>query len=239
MAEPTIRSLIPPEVRWGAGHDPLPMQWVLPDGRPLPNSAGDTPLDFGRHMRRLCTDIAGRCEGLGHIRMPQVLLSFTPARNRNRFGLQARVTPMRFRHGSDVGTLPTREYRVQRYFVNGVEMMYLLTFCLPRFFNQPFEEKLSTVFHELFHMSPEFDGDLRRHHGRYAVHSRSKADYEKKVDGLMNEYLDGHARPELFDFLRHPYRDLWLKHGGIRAAIVPRPKLLPLGRVLRPAAKRG
>jgi len=171
--------------------------------------------------------------------MPRVLLSYTPSRNRNRFGLQARVTPMRFRAGAPVRHVDSCEYQVQRYFVNDVEMLYLMTFCLPRFFNQPFEEKLSTVFHEMFHISPAFDGDLRRHEGRYVVHSRSKADYEANVNALMEQYLKGHGRPELFEFLQHPYRDLWLRHGGIRAAIVPRPKLLPVGRALRPAAKEG
>lgn len=234
MTDRTVRRLlIPAEVRWGSRYEPLPTDWVLPEGRPLPRTAGDTPLDFCRHMRRLCIDIAARCEPLCHIRMPRVLLSFTPARNRNRFGLQARVTPMRFRAGRTVH----RDHQVQRYFVNDVEMLYLMTFCLPRFFNQPFEEKLSTVFHELFHMNPAFDGDLRRHEGRYTLHSRSKADYEANIEKLTAGYVKDHDRPELFDFLRHPYRDLWLKHGGIRAAIVPRPKLLPVGRVLRTAAK--
>ena len=30
------------------------------------------------------------------------------------------------------------------------------------FLDQTFEEKLVTVFHELYHISPAFDGDLRR-----------------------------------------------------------------------------
>jgi predicted metallopeptidase len=224
---------IPSEIRWGSEHAPLPTGWVLPEGRPLPRTAGDTPLDFSRHMRRLCLHIATTCESLNHIRMSQVLVTFTPARNRNRFGLQARVTPMRFAAGDRAN----RTHEVQRYYVNGIETLYLLTFCLPRFFNQPFEEKLSTVVHELLHIGPEFDGDLRRHRGRYALHSHSKAEYEKHVDALTAEYLDGHDKPELFEFLRLPYRDLWLKHGGIRAAIVPRPKLLPVGRAVRTAAK--
>jgi len=228
---------IPTELRWGSRHAPLPTDWVLPDGRPLPRTAGDTPLDFSRHMRRLCLHISKSCEPLSHIRMSQVLVTFTPARNRNRFGLQARVTPMRFPDGGTIRRHPRGVFQVQRYFVNDIETLYLLTFCLPRFFNQPFEEKLSTVIHELLHIGPEFDGDLRRHRGRYALHSHSKAEYEKRVGELTAAYLDGHDRPELFDFLRLPYRDLWLEHGGIRAAIVPRPKLLPLGRAMRTAAK--
>ena len=28
------------------------------------------------------------------------------------------------------------------------EMLYLMTFCLPRFLNRPFEDKFVTLFHE-------------------------------------------------------------------------------------------
>jgi len=219
-----MTSSFPAEMRWGAGHSPLPAEWVLPEGQPLPRTAGDTPLDFCRHMRRLCTDITSRCAALNHIRMPRVLLSFTPSRNRNPFGLQARVTPMRF----PAGDIRADRYRVQRYFVNDVEMLYLMTFCLPRFFNQPFEEKLSTVFHELLHISPAFDGTLRRAAGR--VHLPSRAEYESNANDLMKQYRKGHDRPGLFAFLMERYRDLWLRHGGIRGVIVPRPRLLPSAR---------
>ena len=59
-----------------------------------------------------------------------------------------------------------------------------MTFCLPRFLDQTFEEKLLTVFHELFHIGPSFDGDLRRHPGRYAVHTHSKAQYDSHMAAL-------------------------------------------------------
>ena len=98
------------------------------------------------------------------------------------------------RHGS-------AEYQVQRFFVDGREMLYVLTFCLPRFLDQPFDEKLVTVFHELYHVSPAFDGDLRRHPGRYAVHSHSKDRYDSRMAELVDEYVEDHPEPELFGFL--------------------------------------
>jgi hypothetical protein len=180
-------------------------------------------------MRRLCEDVAARCEALAHVCMPAVLLSFTPSRNRSQYGLQARVTPLRFRGGRLTRRHGAVEYQVQRFFVDGAEMLYVLTFCLPRFLDQPFEEKLVTVFHELYHMSPAFDGDLRRHPGRYAVHSHSKDRYDAHMAELVREYLDGHPEPGVFDFLRHGYQHLWDRHGGITGVVVPRPKLLPVG----------
>ena len=108
-------------------------------------------------------------------------------------------------------------------------VLYLVTFCLPRFLDQTFDEKLVTVFHELFHMNPVFDGDLRRHPGRYAVHSHSKARYDSHMAELSREYVEDHPVPDLFEFLRTGYRELWDRHGGITGLLVPRPKLLPVG----------
>jgi hypothetical protein len=204
---------------------------VLPDRRRefVPRRFGPAPLDFCGHLRRLCEDVAARCQVLGHVRMPHVLLSFTPCRNRSQYGLQARVTPLRFRGGALTRRHGGVEYQVQRYFVDGREMLYVLTFCLPRFLDQTFDEKLVTVFHELYHMSPAFDGDLRRHPGRYAVHSASKDRYDGHMLDLAREYLAGRPDPPSLDYLKLGYQEMWERYGGITGVVVPRPKLLPVG----------
>jgi len=241
MTEPRPQAVGPSlEQRWNARR-PLPARWVIPEGRRhrVPVSADKlSPFDFSAAMRALCDDVTTRCETLWHISMPRVLISFTPCRNRSRYGLQARVTPLRFRDGAGTRRHGGIEYQVQRYFVDGCEMLYLLTFCLPRFLDQPFEEKLVTVFHELYHIAPAFDGDLRRHPGRYAVHSHSKDQYDSQMAELVKVYLADHPHPEVFDFLRSGYRELWDRHGGIVGVVVPRPKLLPVGRAVARAAAR-
>jgi predicted metallopeptidase len=214
-------------LHWGNGDAPIPVQWVLADGQTLPESAGDSPLDFTFHMRRLCEDIVRRCESLSHIDMSRVLVSFTPSRSRSRYGLQARLTPLRFRAGRVRRPYRTGEHQVQRFFVNDVEMLYVLTFCLPRFFNHPLEEKLATVVHELFHIGPAFDGDLRRLAGRCEVHSSRKSRYESHVTEMAKRYLATRERSGVLDFLRFDYRELWQRHGGIRGVVVPRPKVFP------------
>jgi predicted metallopeptidase len=189
-------------------------------------------------MRALCADVSARCEELRHVHVPRVLVTFTPSRNRSRYGLQARVTPLRFRGGALTRRHGATEYQVQRFFVDGCEMLYVLTFCLPRFLDQPFREKLVTVFHELYHVGPTFDGDLRRHPGRYTVHSHSKELYDSRMSELVTDYLADHPEPTVFDFLRSGYRELWEAHGGITGVVVPRPKLLPVGCAPARAAAR-
>ncbi|MCI0699727.1 MAG: hypothetical protein L0241_01405 [Planctomycetia bacterium] len=230
---------LPLELRWDA-HRPLPTRWVIPDGsrQRLPGKPPSSGLDFTAWMHALCADVAQRCEELRHILMPRVLLTFTPSRNRSRYGLQARVTPLRFRNGALTRRHGSVDYQVQRFFVNESEMLYVLTFCLPRFLDQPFSEKLITIFHELYHISPAFDGDLRRHPGRYAMHSRSKDRYDSRMAELVKEYIADHPDAEMLDFLRLGYRELWEKHSGIKGVVVPRPKLLPVGLAATRAAAR-
>jgi predicted metallopeptidase len=163
--------------------------------------------------------------------MSAVLVTAILSRNRSRYGLQARVTPMRFRGGSRTTRRRGALYGLQRYYVDGREVLYLLTFVLPRFLEQTFEEKLTTVFHELYHMSPAFDGDIRRHPGRYAAHTHSKCEYDALMQKCAKEYLENHEQPEIVDFLRRSFRDYQQSHGGVRAIVVPQPRLVPISYV--------
>lgn len=232
---PPRRAALPLELRWDARR-PLSARWVSPGGARPRTSDPSAAFDFTGRMRGLCEDVVRRCEELRHVQMSRVLVTFTPSRNRSRYGLQARVTPLRFRDGALVRRHGATDYQVQRFYVDGREMLYVLTFCLPRFLDQSYHEKLVTVFHELYHVSPQFDGDLRRHPGRYEVHSHSKDRYDERMAELVRDYLADHPDPRQHAFLRSGYRELWDAHGGVSGVVVPRPKLLPIGSATREAA---
>src|SRR5205807_4552917 len=138
----------------------------------------------------------------------RLLFGATQARNGHMHGLQARVTPLRFRDGKLTRRRRGTNYQVQRYWVDQREVLYLVTFCLPRFLDQDFDEKFVTLFHELYHVSPEFDGDLRRHPGRCAMHTRSKSAYDKHMAHLARVYLSSGADPTLHGFLRQNFTQL-------------------------------
>jgi hypothetical protein len=104
----------------------------------------------------------------------------------------------------------------------------LLTFCLPRYLEQDFDQKFITLFHELFHISPAFDGDLRRHGGRYQFHTHCQRSYDRRMVEYAREYLAGRPDPRLFGFLRMNFAQLQQRHGSVTGIIVPRPKIVPL-----------
>ena len=119
-------------------------------------------------------------------------------------------------------------YHIQRYFLGTHEFLYLLTFCLPRYLDQDFDQKLVTLFHELYHIGPAFDGDLRRHKGRCAFHTHSKRKYDEHMVEYAREYLAGKPDVNLHGFLRLNFAQLEARHGGVTGIVVPRPKMIPL-----------
>lgn len=185
-------------------------------------------FDFSGHVGRLCADIVRRCPELIHIQADRLLIGMTQARSGRRHGLQARVTPLRFRMGKLTRFRHGVRYQVQRYFVEKKEILYLVTFCLPRFLDQDFDDKMITLFHELYHISPAFDGDLRRHAGRCAMHTHSMKSYDRHMGHLAREYLAGGADPALHGFLRLSFKQLIHRHGSVLGIVVPRPKLVPV-----------
>jgi predicted metallopeptidase len=238
-----------PYVRsWHAASKPLPIRGIYSPvksrAHPLTGLAppwlasGDAakPFDFCGHVLRLCADITARCPELHYVDVSRLLFAVTQARNNRKHGLQARLTPLRFHNGQLTRRRRGTSYQVQRYFVGGQEVLYVLTFCLPRFLNQDFDDKLITLFHELYHISPAFDGDLRRHDGRYAIHSHSKRDYDQQMAHLARAYLANGADPGLHSFLRLNFEQLQERHGQVLGVVVPRPKLVPV--VEQAAAKR-
>jgi hypothetical protein len=224
---------------WSSAGNPLPVRAIRAararsavlgtDAPPwLCTGPLDQPFDFCGHVRRLCADIVARMGGLRHVDVSRLLFGVTQARSGRVHGLQARVTPLRFTNGTLLRRRRGVTYQVQRYFVGDCEMLYLITFCLPRFLNQSFDDKFVTLFHELYHISPAFDGDLRRHRGRYSVHSHSKREYDTHMGQLAREYLANGADASLHAFLRLNFQQLQQRHGSVVGVMVPRPKLIPV-----------
>lgn len=239
-ARDTRSTRLSPELWWTHrnGPCPVPVRTVIADRQAasasmgpegngyLAASLGAAPFDFTEHMRWLCLDIVSRCECFHHIDMDRVLLHVVRSRSGLKHGLLAKITPMRFRQGQILKPRRGRLWQVQRYFVNDVEMLYLLGFSLPRFLNLSFEQKLITVFHELWHIAPEFNGDLRRHKGRYCVHTHSRQGYDEHMAQLARQYVNHGAQPERLAFLRLNFDQLRRQCMRIIGQVVPTPRLI-------------
>ena len=202
----------------------------MPSPPRLTPSTSGQGLNFTAQMRALCVDICTRLPELTHVDMGRVAIRFCQTRTAAGHGVQASLTPLRFQGGSLETQRRGRRWTIQRVRDHsGQEMLYLLSFYVPRFLNHPFEEKLATVIHELWHINPAFDGDLRRHEGRCYAHGSSEARYHAAMHELARRWLSFQPPEALYDFLHGDFSHLLARFGRVFGTRIPTPRLLPLG----------
>jgi Putative phage metallopeptidase len=187
------------------------------------------PFDFTHRIRLVCEDMVARLPEFQHIDMGRVVVGFCQARRAVPHGIFASLTPLRFKDGAQIAIRRGRPHSIQRVCDSaGREMLYILNVYLPRFQNLDFREKLITVLHELWHISPRFDGDIRRHTGRYHAHTHSQAAYDAEMGHFADQWLRQSPPPELWAFLQDDFHGLSRRHGGIVGVRIRRPRILPV-----------
>lgn len=185
-------------------------------------------FNFTGHMEALIRHACACVPELSHVQMDAVAVTYRQTRKAVSHGLQACLTPLRFEHGALQTEIQGRRWSMPRLIgPSGQDLLYLLSFYLPRYLNRPFHDKLVTIFHELWHIGPAFDGDLRRHEGRCYMHSPRQADFDAQAESLLQTWLAAHPPRELYAFLQHDFRQLASFHGGVCGIKAPIPKMLP------------
>jgi len=184
-------------------------------------------FDFTHHVARVCADMTARLDEFHHIDMSRVAVSFRQTRKRMSHGLYASLTPLRFAGGQTCSIRRGRKLSMQRVEVDGREMLYMLNFYLPRFLDLSFREKLTTIAHELLHISPHFDGDLRRFSGRCYAHTHSHKQFDAQAEQLAQRWLAGGPEESVYAFLQSDFLRLHALHGRIYGRRIAAPKLLP------------
>ncbi|MGL6227503.1 MAG: hypothetical protein ACRC10_12860 [Thermoguttaceae bacterium] len=188
-----------------------------------------SPFDYTLAVRRVCEDMCFRLSEFRTIDMQRVAVSFSQTRNCTSFGVYACVTPLRFAGGQRTKVVRHRTWSVQQVCDRqGLEYLYLLYIFAPRFIDLPLKQKLSTIVHELFHISPEFNGDIRRFPGRCYAHGSSRKKYDTHVALLLEKWLAHNPSPELWDFLMLNFKELKEQYGAVHGLKIPSPQLIPL-----------
>ncbi len=191
-----------------------------------PAAAG---FDFTSHIRVLCGDMIRRLDELSHVDLSRVAISFCQTRKAVRHGMYASLTPLRFAGGGTETVRRGRRWGLQRLLdPSGREMLYILSLYLPRFLDLELRRKLNTVIHELWHISPQFDGDVRRFRGRCWAHSGSQKRYDMQVEMLADRWWSLDPPPAAYEFLREDFRSLTQRYGTIYGRRIPAPRLIPL-----------
>lgn len=186
-------------------------------------------LNLTRELEILIADIVRRVPELGHIDASRVLVCISSTRGGGVHGTYAKIHPLRFAGG--LRTMEVRRGRrtctctMPEVTFGGREILYIIYFLVPRFLNLPLREKLVTVFHELYHVSPLFDGDLRRFPGRNYAHGSSRKGYNAIVAGLVDSYLRVPDRPDFTGFLEGDMEQLRARHRAVVGRRFPAPRI--------------
>jgi predicted metallopeptidase len=185
-------------------------------------------FDFTEAMEELAGHIAQNCPELSHVDPGRMVISYTHASTPGTLGVYASVRPLRFKDGAETTVHRGRTYTIPRVMHNGRDVLYIIYFALPRFLNLNFDTKLSTVFHELYHISPKFNGDIRRFKGKYYAHGHSRKRYNERVWELAQKYLSMPESEQYTRFLRLDFDELERKFGNIVGTKVRPPKPKPV-----------
>lgn len=185
-------------------------------------------LNLTGELERLIRDITLRSPELQHI-VPERLLVCVSSGRPSSGGSLAKIHPLRFEGGEK--SMSTRRGR-RRVLCTmptithlGEEMLYVVYFLVPRFLELPFREKLITVFHELYHISPDCDGDIRRFPGRNYAHGSSTKSYNLYMGKLVDTYLAALTDHSGLSFLEGNLAALRERHGAIVGRRLQAPRI--------------
>lgn len=186
-------------------------------------------FDFTAALRDACQRMTRESPHLQHIDLSRVAISWGRSRKPGRYGLWASLTPLRFLHGAREAIHHHRRVVCQQIRdADGKEMLYLLTFYVPRFMDLSFLEKVNTIFHELWHISPQFDGDLRRFPGRCYAHTESEREYDSAIQHMAEQWLQTTASVDHLAVLQRSFAELQAEFGAVYGSRYSRPKLIPI-----------
>lgn len=188
-------------------------------------------LNFNDRMAELIGEVLRHVPEFRHFDARRFRVSASFNRSRSRGGVLAYIVPLRYRDGLPV---ELRRHGSKMYHWammphehEGNQILYFMYFMLPRYLNLTLRQKIETVVHELYHVHPSFNGDLRRFRGRSRLHGDSRA-YDLKVRDLTDAFLGAQHDPTKYEFLRGTTDHLRRRYGEILAHHLaePRPKLI-------------
>lgn len=186
-------------------------------------------LNLTAELERLIGHITASHGAFSHIDPSRVLVCVNATRSSSAHGVYAKIHPLRFPGGDTVHT--TRRGRspvrctMPNITHNGREMLYVIYFMVPRFIDRPLRDKLVTVFHELYHISPHFDGDIRRFPGRNFAHGGSTKRYNLIMERFVDEYLQLPGSSGFAAFMDCDMSGLRSRHRAIVGRKMPMPKI--------------
>lgn len=157
----------------------------------MPGSVAKRRPNLNQAVRALIKDVAQRMDEFRHIKASRILVVAGEARRASR----ATVKPLAFARGRSTDALGNKKPVVR---IKGKRMLYAIT-LRPLFFRSSTPKaRIGTLLHELYHISPQFDGTLDEERR----HSSAGRDFASKLRPLLRRYIK-QCPPELWAAFSH------------------------------------
>ncbi len=180
-------------------------------------------INLSEVMLHLIHEISSSVPVFSHIDVRNVTVSIASGRN-GRGGICGRVVPLRFQGGHPVIRHGDRFYRMPEVVRDGVPQLYIIYFYMPRFFDRDAREKLRIIFHELYHISPLFNGDIRRMADKKAAHGHSREAFDRQFQAECEFFYNRIESSPYMKFLSLDSRGLIGTFRKIRSVRMKLPK---------------
>ena len=105
-----------------------------------------------------------------------------------------KLLPLRFKDGSEIIKHNGKFYTIPKVKLNNTEILYIIYFYIPKFFNLSAKDKVNVMFHELYHINPEFNGDIRRMGKFKSAHGHSRKSFEEKYIEYADKFFENNYK---------------------------------------------
>lgn len=157
----------------------------MPVASPIKPSINATDV-----LTLIVEEIVRRSPVFAHIDTSRIVICVASNKAGARGATYGKLAPLKFKGGHDTIKYRGRYFTMPKVMSGGSEILYLVYFYLPKFFDLDAKEKLKVIFHELYHISPEFNGDIRRITEGKAAHGSSRDKFNKLFETEQNEFYE-------------------------------------------------
>jgi len=159
----------------------------------------------------IINDISKKSPTFNYIQIDKLLVCLSSNKKNSRGATFGKLLPLRFENGNKRIKYKGRLYQMPKVLYQSIEQLYIIYFYMPRFFDLSAEEKLRVIFHELYHISESFDGDIRRMTKHKAAHGHSKEKFDEHFQQDAADYFQLIKNSDIHSFLslktKHLYKN--------------------------------
>ncbi len=171
-----------------------------------------------------------KSERYNHFDINKILIAGSKNKPNGRRATFSKVVPLCFEGGSRRTRYNGEEYLLPKMTLDNHEILYIMYFYFPSFFDLSAREKINIIFHELHHISPQFNGDIRRHGKRKYIHGHSGKKYNESFQDEANKFYQYIMTTKFSAFLEMNTREMNKIFKKIKMKKFKKPKITKLSK---------